>query len=111
MDLVAKDVNDIAILEIQGRLDSTSSKVLEDKVTELLAQNRKKMLMDFNGVDYINSTGLRVLLLTLQQLKKREGRLVLCSIKDYMKEVFDISGYTEIFPIFPSQDEGIQDLS
>ncbi|WP_027183447.1 STAS domain-containing protein [Desulfovibrio inopinatus] len=111
MDLVAKDVNDIAVLEIQGRLDSNTSKVLEDKVTELLGQNTKKMLMDFNGVDYINSTGLRVLLLTLQQLKKREGRLVLCSIKDYMKEVFDISGYTEIFPIYPSQDEGLKDLS
>ncbi|MGD9608546.1 MAG: STAS domain-containing protein [Desulfovibrionaceae bacterium] len=107
MQLVEKDNGEVAVLELGGRLDSNTSKVLEDKVMDILGQGKKKMLMDFQGVDYINSTGLRVLLLALQQLKKVSGQLVLCSIKDYMKEVFEISGYTEIFPIYPSQEEAL----
>jgi anti-sigma B factor antagonist len=105
MELVEKTSGDVTILVLNGRLDSNTSKVLEDKVMDILRQGCKKVLMDFQDVDYINSTGLRVLLLALQQLKKNQGKLVLCCIKDYMKEVFEISGYTEIFPIFATQDE------
>ncbi len=111
MELVEKTNGDVIVLELNGRLDSNTSKVLEDKVMEVLGQGHKKLLMDFGDVDYINSTGLRVLLLALQQLKKSQGRLVLCAIKDYMKEVFEISGYTEIFPIFTNQGEAITDFS
>lgn len=110
MQLVEKEVGEVSVLELGGRLDSNTSKVLEDKVMELLGQGKKKLLMDFKDVDYINSTGLRVLLLALQQLKKIQGRLVLCTIKDYMKEVFEISGYTEIFPIFATEEEGLAHL-
>jgi anti-sigma B factor antagonist len=107
MQLVEKENGEVTVLELGGRLDSNTSKVLEDKVMEVLGQGKKKLLMDFKDVDYINSTGLRVLLLALQQLKKNQGKLVLCTIRDYMKEVFEISGYTEIFPIFADQEEGL----
>lgn len=107
MQLVEKENGEVTVLELGGRLDSNTSKVLEDKVMDILGQGKKKVLMDFQDVDYINSTGLRVLLLALQQLKKISGQLVLCNIKDYMKEVFEISGYTEIFPIYPRQEEAL----
>ena len=111
MQLVEKESGEVTVLERGGRLDSNTSKVLEDKVMEILGQGKKKVLMDFKDVDYINSTGLRVLLLALQQLKKIQGKLVLSSIKDYMKEVFEISGYTEIFPIFTTQEEALANFS
>jgi anti-sigma B factor antagonist len=107
MQLVEKESGAVTVLELGGRLDSNTSKVLEDKVMEILGQGKKNLLMDFKDVDYINSTGLRVLLLALQQLKKNQGKLVLSTIKDYMKEVFEISGYTEIFPIYGSQEEAL----
>ncbi|NMC47904.1 MAG: STAS domain-containing protein, partial [Desulfovibrio sp.] len=81
MELVEKTTGDVVVLVLNGRLDSNTSKILEDKVMEILGQGHKKLLMDFQDVDYINSTGLRVLLLALQQLKKNQGKLVLCSIK------------------------------
>ncbi len=111
MQLVERESGEVIVLELGGRLDSNTSKVLEDKVMEILGQGRKKVLMDFKDVDYINSTGLRVLLLALQQLKKIQGTLVLSTIKDYMKEVFEISGYTEIFPIYATQEEALAHFS
>lgn len=107
MELVEKHTGTVTILEISGRLDSTSSKELEEKVMAVVSGGAKHLLMDFGGVDYINSSGLRVLLMAFQQLRKNGGKLHLCAIKDYMREVFDISGYTEIFPLFPEQPEAM----
>jgi len=107
MQLVEQEHDGVTVLELGGRLDSNTSKVLEDKIMEILGQDKKKLLIDFKEVDYINSTGLRVLLLALQQLKKNQGKLILSTIKDYMKEVFEISGYTEIFPIYATQEEAL----
>ena len=107
MELVEKINGAVTILEISGRLDSNTSKELEDKVMAVVGGGVKNLLMDFGGVDYINSSGLRVLLMAFQQLKRSGGRLHLCAIKDYMREVFDISGYTEIFPLFPEQPEAL----
>lgn len=111
MELNRKTVGEVAVLEISGRLDSGASKELEDALMELIGGGTAKLLLDFAGVDYINSSGLRVLLMALQQLKKTGGKLHLCDIRDYMREVFEISGYTEIFPIFQTQTEAMSAFS
>jgi anti-sigma B factor antagonist len=97
----------VTVLKIDGRLDSNTSRELEEQVMGVIAGGSSRLLMDFGGVDYINSSGLRVLLMALQHLKKGGGQLHLCDIKDYMREVFDISGYTEIFPIFDDQAKAL----
>lgn len=107
MELAVTIAGPVTILKIDGRLDSNTSKELEDKVMGLIAGGASRLLMDFGGVDYINSSGLRVLLMAFQHLKKSGGVLHLCDIKDYMREVFEISGYTEIFPIFAGQAEAL----
>ncbi len=107
MELAVTTAGPVTILKIEGRLDSNTSKELEDKVMGVITSGASRLLMDFGGVDYINSSGLRVLLMAFQHLKKNGGSLHLCDIKDYMREVFEISGYTEIFPIFPGQAEAL----
>lgn len=107
MELSVTTSGPVTVLKIDGRLDSNTSRELEDKVMGVITGGAKRVLMDFGGVDYINSSGLRVLLMAFQHLKKGGGVLHLCDIKDYMREVFEISGYTEIFPIFPGQAEAL----
>jgi len=107
MEFVVTNSGPVTVLTIVGRLDSNTSRELEDKVMGIIAGGSQRLLMDFGGVDYINSSGLRVLLMAFQHLKKSGGALHLCDIKDYMREVFEISGYNEIFPIFPGQAEAL----
>jgi anti-sigma B factor antagonist len=107
MELSVNGNGPVTVIKIGGRLDSNTSKELEDAVMNVVSGDATRVLMDFGGVDYINSSGLRVLLMALQHLKKKGGKLHLCDIKDYMREVFEISGYTEIFPIYPGQAEAL----
>ncbi|QGY39298.1 anti-sigma factor antagonist [Pseudodesulfovibrio cashew] len=92
--------NGVSVLTVDGNLDAEGTQVLEEKVLALLEGGETKLLFDFSGLDYINSSGLRVLVLAYQRLKKASGAVGICGIKDYIQEVFEVSGYDKIFPLY-----------
>jgi len=96
------------VLMIEGRLDSSSSGMLEKKILSLLETGEKNFLVDFSGMDYISSAGLRVLLMAAKKTKPAGGKVVLSALTDNVKEVFDIAGFISVFPIFATQEEAIQ---
>ena len=95
--------NGVTVLTVDGNLDGEGTQDLEDKVVALLENGTDKLLFDFSGLDYINSSGLRVLVLAYQRLKKSSGTVAICGIKDYIQEVFEVSGYDKIFPLYPDK--------
>jgi len=102
--------NGITILAVNGNLDAEGTQAMEEKVVALLASGETSLLFDFSELDYINSSGLRVLVLAYQRLKKASGRVAICGIKDYIQEVFEVSGYDKIFPLFPSRNDALSGM-
>jgi anti-anti-sigma factor len=96
------------VLIIEGRLDSSTSGVLEKKLLAMLETGEKNFVVDFASMDYISSAGLRVLLMAAKKTKKIGGKVVLSTLSNNVKEVFDIAGFTSIFTIFASQEEALQ---
>ena len=86
-----------AIFQIKGRLDAGSTPELEKKVLLSLDRGVRYLVLDFSELDYINSAGLRVLVMGYQRLNPRGGRIIICGVRDYIAEIFDISGYNRIF--------------
>ena len=80
---------------------------MEEKVVGLLEGGETSLLFDFSGLDYINSSGLRVLVLAYQRLKKTSGKVAICGIKDYIQEVFEVSGYDKIFPLYTTKEDAV----
>lgn len=99
MEIVEEKQDDVQVYKLSGRLDSNTSPDFEKKITVALENGTKKMVADFENLDYISSAGLRVILKTTKALKRSQGILVLCSMKDYVKEVFEISGFDTFLPI------------
>lgn len=100
----------IAILTVNGRLDTLSSGSLDIKLKELLDNNVDNIVIDFSTLDFISSSGLRVLLTTAKKVKTSNGKLALCALQQNVKEVFDVAGFTMLFSIFPSQNEAVNNL-
>jgi anti-anti-sigma factor len=96
------------VIMIEGRLDSSTSGVLEKKIISLMETGEKSFLVDFSGMDYISSAGLRVLLMAAKKTKTAGGKVVLSALTDNVREVFDIAGFSSIFSIFATQEEAIQ---
>lgn len=99
--------NGVTILAVDGSLDAEETQILEARVLALLEAGETALLFDFSGLDYINSSGLRVLVLAYQRLKKAAGKVAICGIKDYIQEVFEVSGYDRIFPLFPDRGQAL----
>ena len=91
MEIIEKKQDDISIFSLKGRLDSNTSPGLEERIFKAIEDGSSKMIIDFELLDYISSAGLRVINKTTKQLKNNEGKLVLCSMQDYIKEVFEIT--------------------
>lgn len=110
MEIIEAKHNDITIIALTGRLDTLSSSLLEDKLLDSINKNQSKIIIDFSQLDFISSSGLRVLLTAGKQIKSAQGKLVLCSLKDHVKEVFDVAGFSMLFKMFSSQEESIKEL-
>lgn len=97
----------IIVVELDGRLDSSTSSQLEKKLLASLDAGEKNLLIDFARVDYISSAGLRVLLMAAKKSKTAGGKVVLSALVSNVKEVFDIAGFTSIFPLFATQEDAM----
>lgn len=99
--------NGFCIVELNGRLDITNSNLLEQKLMELSKTNTN-FVIDCSNLEYISSSGLRVFLLFLKKVSTAKGKFNICCLQDVIKEVFDISGFTALFAIFPTRDEALK---
>lgn len=108
MDMEEKKSGKVYILVLNGRLDAYSSNELEKKVNTLIDNDCRELVVNFGEVDYISSSGLRVMLSTVKKLRKIEGDVKLACLKPYVKEVFDISGFTQLFEIHDLEEEAVK---
>ncbi|ACL02752.1 MULTISPECIES: STAS domain-containing protein [Desulfatibacillum] len=105
MDIIEEKSNDIAVFKLNGSLDSNTSPAFEEKVVAIIEGGTSKIIVDFSGLDYISSAGLRVLNLASVKLKPSNGNLVLCCLQDYVREVFEIAGFDQFLPIVATMED------
>lgn len=108
MEINLEKSNDVSIIELKGRLDVTTSSDLEEVFTKLLDEGRTKILVECRQLEYISSAGLRVLLTAAKQFNKISGQITLAGLSQNVKQVFEISGFTSIFPIYATRDEALK---
>lgn len=110
MQIVEEKQNDIYIFKLNGRLDSKTSPEFETKISRVIEDGSSHIVVDFENLEYLSSAGLRVLLKATKSLKHLEGKLVLCSMADYVREVFEISGFDSFLPIVPKLDDALKEF-
>lgn len=110
MEILQEQQGRVIILSLVGRLDANTSKDLEGKLLAFLEADNRLFIMDFAQLEYISSAGLRVLLMAAKKLKPLDGTIALTSVKDHIKEIFEITGFLSLFKTFTRKDEAISNL-
>ena len=110
MEVIEEKENEISIFKLQGRLDSNTAPDFEKRVFDAIEDGSKHMVLDFENLDYISSAGLRVILKTSKHLKVSDGTIVICSMQDYVREVFEIAGFDALLPIVATRDDALKML-
>ena len=108
MDITKRQQGEAWIVAIAGNLDSGTSPRAQQELEAILASGGRKLAVDFSSLDYISSAGLRALLGVAKQLGARGGALRTFGLNQTVREVFDISGFSMILPVFPSEEEALK---
>jgi anti-sigma B factor antagonist len=108
MDIIEEHQSGVNIFKLNGRLDSNTSQGFEKKIFQAIDDGSKNMIIDFKNLEYISSAGLRVILKATKALKREEGKMMLCDMQDYVKEVFEIAGFDSFLPIVGTMDDALQ---
>ena len=107
MEITAKEINDVSILALSGRLDLASGTTLKQQVKELFDQEKLSFHMNLAEVEFINSSGLGTLVSIMKEVRLRKGRLTLSNLASYVQEIFDITQLSHIFEIFGTEEEAL----
>ena len=110
MELTEQKTDKCVIIGIEGRLDTTNYSVLEKKLMDLVDSQHDKILVECVKMDYISSSGLRILLMALKKITNLKGKFALCGLQENIHEIFEISGFTSIFAIYPSREDALKDF-
>ncbi|HVU40697.1 MAG: STAS domain-containing protein [Xanthobacteraceae bacterium] len=107
MEILDERIGDTFVVTAKGRLDSGASAVFAEKVGALITSANPKLLIDFAEVDFVTSAGLRAVLVLVKKVKAAGGSFALCAVQEPVREVLDITGFTDMLRIHTARAEAI----
>lgn len=107
MNVTSTVLGDILIARLDGRVDASSCKSLEEQAMGWIECGHTHLVFDCETMDYISSAGLRVFLLIAKRVGERSGSVKLCGLSAPVREIFDISGFSQLFAIVPALSDAL----
>ncbi|MEH2451102.1 STAS domain-containing protein [Nostoc sp.] len=94
----------VKVIKLTGNLNATTSQEFRQNITNMLETGAKIVLVDFKDVTFMDSSGLGALVLAFKTLRAADSKLVLCSISEQVRILFELTNMDKVFEIFPNQD-------
>lgn len=107
LELNIRDVEEITIIDIKGELDLQHANDLRAEIKELINKGRLNILINLDETNYMDSSGIGVLVSSLTTLQKKKGILKIVNVKEAVKKVFEFSRLDLVFKIFNSEEEAL----
>jgi anti-sigma B factor antagonist len=105
---------DVVVAAPVGRIDHYSAGQLEKTLAPLWEKSGSKnaaLVLDFAGVEYISSVGLRVLMIAAKQMRANDARIAIAALQPIVAEIFAISRFDRVLDVFPSVRSALEQLS
>jgi anti-sigma B factor antagonist len=109
LNLDHRRVDNKTVLEVAGEVDVYTAPKLREKLVELVNDGNHHIVVDMTQVDFLDSTGLGVLVGGLKRVLSHDGSLSLVCDQERILKIFRITGLTKVFPIYSNLDEALQD--
>ncbi|MEU6445861.1 anti-sigma factor antagonist BldG [Streptomyces sp. NPDC046979] len=107
LSLSTRTVGDRTVVEVGGEIDVYTALKLREQLVELVNDGSFHLVVDMEGVDFLDSTGLGVLVGGLKRVRAHEGSLRLVCNQERILKIFRITGLTKVFPIHTSVEEAV----
>ncbi len=92
-----------AIVDLQGEINIFAERTLTSAFDEAISQQPELILLNFRQVEYMNSTGIALIVGLLKRARQLNYPLLACGLSDHYLEIFQISRLTDYIPVFPDE--------
>lgn len=111
MEIIETQLEGVAVLEVRGRIDSTTADGLQERLSALVQSGCTGLVVDFKQVAYISSVGFKVLLIAAKQGEDSCCALALCGVVGEVRRLFEIGAFDQVFTILGTREECIERLA
>ena len=108
MEITGRDQNSIQIISVKGRLDASTAPQLQTYFEAVISTDKRLFVLDLQGVDYLSSGGLRVLLVMTKKVKAVGGGLVLANLHPFVEDLLTMAGFNKLIPAAATEDDAIK---
>jgi anti-anti-sigma factor len=113
VELTERRAGKAVVLAPAGRIDMATADQLRERLIPLVQSAGKSgepVVLDFSGVDYISSAGLRVLMLAAKEARTSGGKIAVAALQPLVNEIFQISRFDKVLPCHAGVDEAVTAL-
>ncbi|HWO99349.1 MAG TPA: STAS domain-containing protein [Methylococcus sp.] len=107
LDITCHHREPYLVATLSGRIDAAASRAFEEQALDWLQSGARDLVFDLSQVPYISSAGLRVFLLVAKKAREVGGSVKLCALTPAVSDVFEISGFRALFPIFTTLEQAL----
>jgi anti-sigma B factor antagonist len=112
MDIAERTVSDVTVLDLKGKMTlGEGDELLKDKINSLLASGKKKLVLNLEGVPYIDSAGLGEIVRTYTTVSRQGGSLKLLNLTKRIEDLLSITKLLTVFETFDTEAEAISSFA
>ena len=101
----------VAVLDLMGEINGFAEEALNAAYAEAESNDPEAILLNFEGVDYINSTGIALIVSLLARARGSKRRLLACNLSEHYVEIFDITRLSDFISVLPDEVSAIAEAS
>lgn len=110
MEIIQIEKYGIICITVKGRTKESHTAEFEKMVKQIVEGEKRRLLFDFSALEYLRSSFLRVILNAVKQINQKHGKVVLCSLNGYVKEIFDVNTLNNNISITESVESALNML-
>ena len=107
LEIFIDSEGDARIVRPVGDIDLSGAPALRQQISQAQQENPSRLIVDLSGVPYMDSSGLATLVEAMQIARRNESTLIICSLQDKVRSIFEIARLDMVFKIAQSRDEAI----
>lgn len=107
MEIIRENIDQGVLLHLRGRFDTLAAPEFEQQIMTIIEEGTTLLVIDCKEMNYMSSSILRVFLMALKTIRRNNGKIAVADLQTHIKEVFDISGFLDLFEIFSTREEAL----
>ena len=101
----------VVVLDLRGEINGFAQEALDAAYSEAESKDPETILLNFEGVDYINSTGIALIVGLLAKARASHKRLLACNLSEHYVEIFNITRLSDFMSVFPDEESAVIEAS